>query len=83
VPGAHAAMAHREQSGSSTRPGSGRVWPPGPTHEERNFFLFPKKFSNNTEVELILGKCLGSSENNERFPGGRFEYLAQLLYWAL
>jgi hypothetical protein len=57
----------------------------GPAHgfgppREKKPFLISHAFFINKEMKLLFGKYLGTSENYEIFLGGRFEYLAQLLY---
>jgi hypothetical protein len=71
-------------TGSGEREGSGSWAGMRNSAQEGEIpFSFSTGFSKYTGVKINLGKYLGTSEKCEIFHGGRFEYLAQLLYWEL
>jgi hypothetical protein len=53
----------------------------GPRREM--IFLFSNAFSIQHRSPIILGKILRDLKNYGNFPGGRLEYLEQLLCWEL
>jgi hypothetical protein len=71
-----------EQERAGLLHGLGQLDGFGPQRE--NDFHFCQSFFQTTQKCNKSGeKYLGTSENYEKFSRGRFEYLAQLLYWAL
>jgi hypothetical protein len=73
----------REETGAGqSLHGFGPVWLKA-GHEGKIPFLFPNQFSKYSGVKINLRKYIGTSENYETLHEGKFEYLAQLLYWKL